>query len=132
MERVNPGTAGEGRPAGWRDEPVYLDCNATTLVDARVAEAARPYWDQWFGNLSSSHLYGEQPRQAVDRARAQVAALIGATAGEIIFTGSGSEADQLAIRGAVSWNHSARRPSRSGATMTARPRTRLPSRTFLI
>ncbi len=40
MERVNPGTAGEGRPAGWRDEPVYLDYNATTPVDARVAGGA--------------------------------------------------------------------------------------------
>src|SRR6266536_6574006 len=101
MERVHAGTAGDGRPAGWRDEPVYLDYNATTPVDARVAEAARPYWDQWFGNPSSGHAYGEQPRQAVARAREQVAGLIGAAAGEIIFTGSGSEADQLAIRGAL-------------------------------
>jgi cysteine desulfurase len=60
-----------------------------------VAEAARPYWDQWFGNPSSGHAYGERPRQAVARAREQVAALIGAAAGEIVFT------DQLAIRGAV-------------------------------
>jgi len=66
-----------------------------------VVAAARPYWDQWFGNPSSAHAYGEQPRQAVARAREQVAALIGAAAGEIVFTGSGSEADQLAIRGAV-------------------------------
>jgi cysteine desulfurase len=101
MERVHAGTAGDGRPVGWRDEPVYLDYNATTPVDARVAEAARPYWDQWFGNPSSAHAFGEQPRHAVARAREQVAALIGAAAGEIIFTGSGSEADQLAIRGAV-------------------------------
>jgi cysteine desulfurase len=91
----------DGRPAGWPGEPVYLDYNATTPVDARVAEAARPYWDQWFGNPSSAHAYGEQPRQAVARAREQVAALIGAAAGEIVFTGSGSEADQLAIRGVV-------------------------------
>jgi len=91
----------DGRPAGWPGEPVYLDYNATTPVDARVAAAARPYWDQWFGNPSSAHAYGEQPRQAVARAREQVAALIGAAAGEIVFTGSGSEADQLAIRGAV-------------------------------
>jgi cysteine desulfurase len=83
------------------DEPVYLDYNATTPVDARVAEAARPFWNQWFGNPSSGHAYGEQPRQAVARAREQVAALLGAAPGEIVFTGSGSEADQLAIRGAV-------------------------------
>ena len=93
--------AGDGRPAGWPGQPVYLDYNATTPVDARVAQAARPYWDQWFGNPSSDHAYGERPRQAVTRAREQVAALIGAAPGEIVFTGSGSEADQLAIRGAV-------------------------------
>jgi len=92
---------GDGRPAGWRDEPIYLDYNATTPVDARVAKAARPYWDRWFGNPSSAHAYAEQPRKAMARAREQVAALIGAAADEIIFTGSGSEADQLAIRGAV-------------------------------
>ena len=93
--------ADDGRSAGWPGEPVYLDYNATTPVDARVAEAARPYWEQWFGNPSSGHAYGERPRHAVARAREQVAALIGAAAGEIVFTGSGSEADQLAIRGAV-------------------------------
>jgi cysteine desulfurase len=95
------GPASTGQPAGWSSEPVYLDYNATTPVDARVAEAARPYLDQWFGNPSSGHAYGDRPRQAMARARAQVAALIGAEPGEIIFTGSGSEADQLAIRGAV-------------------------------
>jgi cysteine desulfurase len=97
----HPGAADDGRPAGWLGEPVYLDYNATTPVDARAAEAARPYWELWFGNPSSGHAYGERPRQAVARAREQVAALIGAAAGEIVFTGSGSEADQLAIRGAV-------------------------------
>jgi cysteine desulfurase len=97
----HPGAADDGRSAGWPGDPVYLDYNATTPVDARVAEAARPYWEQWFGNPSSGHAYAERPRQAVARAREQVAALIGAAAGEIVFTGSGSEADQLAIRGAV-------------------------------
>jgi cysteine sulfinate desulfinase/cysteine desulfurase-like protein len=101
MERRDYPTAGDRRPAGLPAEPVYLDYNATTPVDARVAEAARPFWDQWFGNPSSDHAYGERPRQAVARAREQVAALIGAAPGEIVFTGSGSEADQLAIRGAV-------------------------------
>jgi cysteine desulfurase len=102
MERQDHrGVAGDGRPAGWPGVPVYLDYNATTPVDTRVAEAARPYWDQWFGNPSSDHAYGLGPRQAIALARKQVAALIGAAAGEIVFTGSGSEADQLAIRGAV-------------------------------
>jgi selenocysteine lyase/cysteine desulfurase len=45
--------AGDGRPAGWPDEPVYLDYNATTPADARVAEATRSYLDQWFGNQSA-------------------------------------------------------------------------------
>jgi cysteine desulfurase len=95
------GMAADGRPAGWPWGPVYLDYNATTPVDARVTQAAQPYWDHWFGNPSSDHVYGEQPRQAVARAREQVAKLIGAAPDEIVFTGSGSEADQLAIRGAV-------------------------------
>jgi cysteine desulfurase len=95
------GMAADGRPGGWPWVPVYLDYNATTPVDARVTQAAQPYWDQWFGNPSSDHVYGEQPRQAVARAREQVAKLIGAAPDEIVFTGSGSEADQLAIRGAV-------------------------------
>jgi cysteine sulfinate desulfinase/cysteine desulfurase-like protein len=54
MERVKPGTAGDGRPAGWPAEPVYLGDNATTPVDAREAEAARPYWDQRFGNRTAA------------------------------------------------------------------------------
>src|SRR5262249_39120350 len=61
----HPAAADDGRPAGWPGEPVYLDYNATTPVDARVAEAARPYWEQWFGNPSSGHAYAERPRQAV-------------------------------------------------------------------
>jgi cysteine desulfurase len=102
MEREDHrSVAGDGRPAGWPGVPVYLDYNTTTPVDTRVAEAARPYWDLWFGNPSSDHAYAEGPRQAIALARKQVAALIGAAVGEIVFTGSGSEADQLAIRGAV-------------------------------
>src|SRR5215472_17009299 len=102
MERqIRPGAVGDGRPPGWPGGPIYLDYNATTPDEARLAEAAWPYWDQWFGNPSSDHAYAARPRQAVARAREQVAALIGASPGEIVFTGSGSEADQLAIRGAV-------------------------------
>src|SRR6266496_418094 len=98
---IRPGAVGDGLPPGWPGGPIYLDYNATTPVDARVAEAARPYLDQWFGNPSSGHACADRPRQAVARAREQVAALIGASPDEIVFTGSGSEADQLAIRGAV-------------------------------
>ncbi|MDQ0939328.1 cysteine desulfurase family protein [Streptomyces sp. V1I1] len=85
---------------GLQDGPVYLDYNATTPIDPRVAEAMRPYLADWFGNPSSAHAYAAQPKAALARARTQVATLIGADE-EIVFTGSGSEADNLAIRGAV-------------------------------
>jgi cysteine desulfurase len=81
--------------------PVYLDYNATTPIDPRVTEAAMPYWTDHFGNPSSSHPYAEVPRRALAAARAEVAALIGARPGEVVFTGSGSEANLLAVRGAV-------------------------------
>lgn len=61
----------------------------------------RPYLAVWFGNSSSGHAYAAQPKAALARARTQVATLIGAEAEEIVFTGSGSEADNLAIRGVV-------------------------------
>ncbi|GGZ81919.1 cysteine desulfurase family protein [Streptomyces echinoruber] len=81
--------------------PVYLDHNATTPVDPRVVEAMLPYLTDRFGNPSSAHAYSTGPRAALARARRQVAGLIGARAGEIVFAGSGSEADNLAVRGAV-------------------------------
>ncbi|MDF5753650.1 cysteine desulfurase family protein [Spongiactinospora sp. TRM90649] len=81
--------------------PIYLDHNATTPVDPRAAEAALPYLTTHFGNPASAHAYGETPRRAVARARDQVAALLGAAPGEIVFTGGGSESDTLAIRGAA-------------------------------
>ncbi|APU43324.1 hypothetical protein BSL84_29715 [Streptomyces sp. TN58] len=81
--------------------PVYLDYNAITPVDPRVAEAMLPHLTGFFGNPSSSHPYGTEPQQALAKARAQVAAPIGADADGTVFTSSGSEADLLAIRGAV-------------------------------
>ena len=83
------------------DTPVYLDYNATTPVDPLVAKAIEPYLHQHFGNPSSSHIYGRNAHQAVERAREQVAVLIGAQADEIIFTGCATEANNLAIRGAA-------------------------------
>ncbi|MFJ3334835.1 cysteine desulfurase family protein [Streptomyces sp. NPDC086766] len=85
-------------PAGG---PVYLDYNATTPVDPRVAEAMAPYLTDFFGNPSSGHPYGETPRRALAAARTRVAGLIGAHADEVVLTASGSEADLLALRGAV-------------------------------
>ena len=79
--------------------PIYLDYNATTPVDPRVADAIEPYLHQHFGNPSSTHVYGRNAHRAVERAREQVAVLIGAQTSEIVFTGCATEANNLAIRG---------------------------------
>jgi len=78
---------------------VYLDHSATTPPDYRVVEAMLPYLTEKFGNASSVHLFGQEARAAVDRARREVATLIGARANEIIFVSGGTEANNLAIRG---------------------------------
>jgi len=78
---------------------VYLDHSATTPIDDRVLEAMLPYLTDKFGNASSVHAFGQEARAGVDRARRQVAALIGARANEIIFTSGGTEANNLAIQG---------------------------------
>lgn len=84
---------GEGRP-------IYLDHNATTPLDERVFEAMRPYFIEHFGNPSSvEHVYGQAAAAAVEKARDLVAKSINARAEEIIFTGSCTEADNLAILG---------------------------------
>jgi cysteine desulfurase len=79
--------------------PIYCDYNATTPVDPRVVTTMLPYFWEQFGNPSSSHTYGLATHAAVDRARSQAAALLGCSPEEIIFTGGGSEADNLAIKG---------------------------------
>lgn len=79
--------------------PIYLDYNATTPVDPAVVEAMLPYLSLHFGNPSSTHRYGYETRAAVHTARGQVAQLLGCALEEIIFTGGGSESDNLAIRG---------------------------------
>lgn len=81
--------------------PIYADYNATTPVDPRVTEAMLPYLTHHFGNPSSGHRYAEAPRRALADARIQVADLVGARADEIVFAGSGSEADFMALRGAA-------------------------------
>jgi cysteine desulfurase len=81
--------------------PIYLDYNATTPVDPRVVEAMRPWLMTEFGNPSSGHHYGDAPKAALQKAAEQVASLLGARPGEMLFTGSGSEADNLAITGTV-------------------------------
>jgi cysteine desulfurase len=81
--------------------PIYFDYNATTPVDAAVLDAMLPYLRGEFGNPSSAHGLGSRAHDAMEAARAEVAALIGATPDEIIFTSGGTEASNIAIRGAV-------------------------------
>ncbi len=83
------------------NDPVYLDYNATTPVDPRVVEVMLPWLKEGFGNPSSDHVYGRRAKAAVERAREEVAALIGAKAEEIVFTGCATEASNLAILGAA-------------------------------
>jgi len=80
---------------------IYFDHSATTPLDPRVLEGMLPFLVESFGNASSQHAEGREARGAVETARAQVAALLNADANEIIFTGSGTEADNLALIGAV-------------------------------
>ena len=87
---------------------IYLDNSATTPVDPRVVAAMEPWHAQAFGNPSSLHTLGRQAREAVETARAQVAALIGARPREIVFTGSGTEADNLALAAAAGASGSGR------------------------
>jgi cysteine desulfurase len=78
---------------------VYLDHSATTPLDERALRAMLPYLTEHYGNASSVHLFGQQARAAVDKARRHVAALIGARSNEIVFTSGGTEANNLAIKG---------------------------------
>jgi len=78
---------------------VYLDHSATTPVDERVAQAMTRSLSETFGNASSVHSFGQRARAAVDRARREVAALLGARQNEIVFVSGGTEANNLAIRG---------------------------------
>lgn len=79
--------------------PIYLDYNATTPVLPDVLEAMMPFFKNTFGNPSSMHSYGTEARMAVEKARGQVAALLGAKPHEIVLTSGGSESNNLAIKG---------------------------------
>jgi cysteine desulfurase len=84
----------EGRAA-----PIYLDHNASTPLDPAVAAAMRPFLDEAFGNPSSGHWASAPAKAALEHARGQVAALLGAAPDEIVFTGGGSEANNFALKG---------------------------------
>ena len=81
--------------------PVYLDYAATTPVDPEVAAAMLPWLGERFGNPSSAHFYGCEARKKVEESREEVAALIGAEPDEIVFAGSATEANNLAMLGCV-------------------------------
>lgn len=81
---------------------IYLDHAATTPTDPRVSEAMRPYFGEIFGNPASLHAFGQEAAAAVAKARATIAAFIGAAPAEVVFTGGGTEGDNLAIKG-VAW-----------------------------
>jgi cysteine desulfurase len=83
-------------------DTIYLDHVATTRPDPRVVAAMQPYFLEQYGNPLSTYPLGDAAREAVDHAREEVAALIGASSREIIFTSSGSEANNLAVKG-VAW-----------------------------
>src|SRR5260370_15763255 len=78
---------------------VYLDNNASTPVSPEVLAAMQPFFAEQFGNASSIHHYGQHTRAAVERARDQVASLLGARSSEIVFTSGGTESDNLALFG---------------------------------
>lgn len=90
-------------------ERIYLDHNATTPLDPRVLEAMVSVLREGFGNASSLHWFGQRARAAVDEARGEVAALVGGTPAEVVFTGSGTEADNLALRGVAAASREPRR-----------------------
>lgn len=85
-------------------EPVYLDCNATTPMEPAVAEVVRRYFEDEYGNEGSrTHNFGARARQAVQKAREQIASLVDAKPEEVVFTSGATESNNLAILGLAHW-----------------------------
>src|SRR5262245_46800533 len=82
-------------------KPIYLDYNATTPLDPAVVDAMLPTLREGFGNPSSTHAFGKAAHDAVERARAHVASLLGCQPDEVVFTGGGTEASNHALKGVV-------------------------------
>ena len=97
--------------------PIYMDNQATTRVDPRVVAAMLPFWESDYGNAGSLlHVFGEQAREAVEQARCELAAAIGAQPEEVIFTSGATESNNLAIRGVALHPRNQRRHLLSVAT----------------
>jgi cysteine desulfurase len=90
------------------NQHIFLDNNSTTLLDQRVLEAMLPYMQHQYGNATSRHLFGRAARQALDQAREQVAEACGAHPSQVIFTASGTEANNFAIHGMAGNNENAK------------------------
>lgn len=84
------------------EQYIYMDHGASTPVRQEVVEAMLPYWTNHYGNPASSHYFGREASQGLEKSRRQIADLLNARADEIVFTGCGSESDNLALRG-VMW-----------------------------
>jgi cysteine desulfurase len=111
-DMINPAALSAAATGRANRRPVYLDNQSTTPLDPRVLDAMLPYFTEEFGNPhSESHVYGKEAAAAVERARADVARLIGADPREIVFTSGATEANNLALKGAA---HFARAHPQSG------------------
>lgn len=111
-------------PESLMPDPIYLDHNATTPLLPSVVDAMLPYLREHFGNPSSGHAHGQRAAEAVARARARVASLLGCDPDEIVFTSGGTEANNLAIRGSTEASSIGRR--RVVTTVIEHPATARP------